>query len=409
MLVSFSCSNVRSIKDEASFTMESSVDKSQNENLIYDKTLSKDYLRFSAVFGENGSGKTSFLVALSLLHNIILSNPNILHGQPLFSSPHKLSLDEPTSFEIVFIQNEILYRYFLEYKGNTILKEKLEYWPNGRVASVFERNKNKVNVPLAFSKINQIVSNKYDSNKLILVLASQETPYNELKDAISFFTQNLVIYSPGPNNNWFDYSANQIEKNPEAKRKVLDFLNSIGVKAKDIKSHVEQRLLKPSEIPLGLDDQFKSLAMSQMATFSYIELDYGDFSVDYHEESSGIQSLLRFLCPLFDIFENGKIFVCDEIERHLHPTAIRKIIEIFNSNKKSSAQVILTTHDIDLLDINLLRRDQIWFSYMKENHSSELFRLSDLKGVRKDDNLKKNYLDGKYKQMWIEQNGNKKQ
>lgn len=402
MLVSFSCSNVRSIKDKTSFTMESSADKSQNENLIYDKNLNKDYLRFSAVFGENGSGKTSFLVALSLLHNIVLSNPSILHGQPLFNIPHKLSLDEPTSFEIVFIQNEIRYRYFLEYKGYMILKEQLEYWPNGRVASIFERNKNVVTVPLAFTKINQIVTNKCDTNKLILVLASQETPYKELKEAISFFTQNLVIFSPGPNN-WFDYSANQIEKNPETKRKVLDFLNSIGVNAKDIKSHVEQRLLTPNEIPLELGEQFRQLAMNKMATFSHLELDYGDFSVDYNEESSGIQSLLQFLCPLFDIFENGKIFVCDEIEQHLHPTAIRKIIEIFNSNKKSNAQVILTTHDIDLLDTSLLRRDQIWFSYMKENHSSELFRLSDLRGVRKDDNLKKNYLEGNYKKSWIDQ------
>lgn len=402
MLVSFSCSNVRSIKDKITFTMEASTDKSQDKNLIHDDIFNSDYLRFSSVFGENGSGKTSFLIALSLLHNIVLSNPNILHGQPLLSIPHKLSLDEPTSFEIVFIQNEIRYRYFLEYKGNMILKEKLEYWPNGRVASIFERNKNIIDVPIAFSKINQVVTNKYDTNKLILVLASQETPYKELKDAISFFTQSLVIYSSG-SNNWFDYSANQIAKNPETKRKVLEFLNSVGVNARDIKAHVEQRPLFPNEIPLELGEQFRQLAMNKMATFSHLELDYGDFSVDYNEESSGIKSLLQFLCPLFDIFENGKVFICDEIEQHLHPAAIRKIIEIFSSNKKSNAQVILTTHDIDLLDINLLRRDQIWFSYMKENRSSELFRLSELKGVRKDDNFKKNYLEGNYKKSWIKQ------
>lgn len=403
MLVSFSCANVRSIKEKISFTMESSADKSQNENLIHDDTLNKDYLRFSAVFGENGSGKTSFLVALSILHNIVLSNPNILHGQPLLTIPHKLSLNEPTSFEIVFVQNGVRYRYFLEYKGHSILKEKLEYWPNGRVACIFDRNEKQFSVSESFPKLYNAILNKLDSNKLFFVIASQDTPYKELKNAISFFTQSLVIYSPGANN-WFDYSANQIEKNLETKKKVLGFLNSIGVNAKDIKSHVEQRLLKPNEIPLEFGDQFRNIAMTQMATFSHLELDYGNFSVDYNEESAGVQSLLQFLCPLFDIFENGKIFICDEIESHLHPTAIRKIIEIFNSNKKSCAQVILTTHDIDMLDINLLRRDQIWFSYMKENHSSEIFRLSDLKGVRKDDNLKKNYLSGTYKKNWIDKN-----
>lgn len=237
-----------------------------------------------------------------------------------------------------------------------------------------------------------------DTNKLLLVVGSQETPYVEIKNAILFFTQNMVIYSSGPNN-WLNYSAQQMENNPEISKKVLDFLNSLGVNAKDISARVEQRPLLPNELPFEL----RQMAVNQIAVIPHIELDYGNFKIDYNEESAGIQSLLQFLCPLFDIFENGKLLICDEIESHLHPSAVRKIIELFNKNQKTQAQIILTTHDIDLLDLDLLRRDQIWFSAMDKNsRSSELFRLSDLTGVRKDDNLKKNYLSGEYRRKWEE-------
>ena len=214
----------------------------------------------------------------------------------------------------------------------------------------------------------------------------------------------MVIYSPGPNN-WLNYSAGQIANNPAVYKKVLDFLRSLGINVAGINARLEQRPLMPSEVPFELGEQFRQMAMSQVAVIPHIELDYGDFCVDYNEESAGIQSLLQFLCPLFDIFENSKVFLCDEIESHLHPSAVRQIIKLFNSNQNSKAQIILTTHDIDLLDIDILRRDQIWFSAMNtEERSSNIFRLSGLKGVRKDDNLKKNYLEGKYKRMWAEQN-----
>lgn len=151
------------------------------------------------------------------------------------------------------------------------------------------------------------------------------------------------------------------------------------------------------KLAVNIPTKFEIVFIQNKIRYRYT-LKYGTFSVDYNEESEGIKSLLQFLCPLFDIFENVKVFVCDEIERYLHPSAVRKIIEVFNYNQKTNAQIILITHDIDLLDINILRCDQILFSYISNRTpSSELFRLSDLKGIRKDDNLKKNYLEGNYK------------
>lgn len=404
MLVEFSCANVRSIKEPVRFTMESEKDRSLKSNLIYDENFGTNYLRFAEILGENGSGKTSFLVALSLLHDLIMTNAAMLHGQPLMRIPHKLAQNLPTAFLITFVQNGVRFKYSLEYDNNAILSESLYYWPGNRISLIFKRRKENYEISNNFPKLVQAAKDKIDYNKLLLVIGSQDTPYIELKNAISFFTRDLVIYSPGPNN-WLNYSAGQIANNPAVYKKVLDFLRSLGINVAGINARLEQRPLMPSEVPFELGEQFRQMAMSQVAVIPHIELDYGDFCVDYNEESAGIQSLLQFLCPLFDIFENSKVFLCDEIESHLHPSAVRQIIKLFNSNQNSKAQIILTTHDIDLLDIDILRRDQIWFSAMNtEERSSNIFRLSGLKGVRKDDNLKKNYLEGKYKRMWAEQN-----
>lgn len=404
MLVEFSCANVRSIKEPVHFTMESEKDRSLKSNLIYDENFGANYLRFAEILGENGSGKTSFLVALSLLHDLIMTNAAMLHGQPLMRIPHKLAQNLPTAFLITFVQNGVRFKYSLEYDNNAILSESLYYWPGNRISLIFKRRKENYEISNNFPKLVQAAKDKIDYNKLLLVIGSQDTPYIELKNAISFFTRDLVIYSPGPNN-WLNYSAGQIANNPVVYKKVLDFLRSLGINVAGINARLEQRPLMPNEVPFELGEQFRQMAMSQVAVIPHIELDYGDFCVDYNEESAGIQSLLQFLCPLFDIFENSKVFLCDEIESHLHPSAVRQIIKLFNSNQNSKAQIILTTHDINLLDIDILRRDQIWFSAMStEERSSNIFRLSGLKGVRKDDNLKKNYLEGKYKKMWAEQN-----
>lgn len=383
--------------------MEAESDKSHCENLICDSDSGANCVRFAGIFGENGSGKSSFLVALSLLRDVILMNANLLHGQPLVRVPHKLAAAEPSCFEIMFVQNGIRYRYSLEYDGTAILNESLYYWPKNRIALIFNRTKEEYEISNSFPKLIQVSKDRLDYNKLLLVIGSQDTPYMELKNAISFFTRDLVIYSPGPNN-WLNYSAGQLADNPVVYKKVLDFLHGMGIHIEGINARVEQRVLMPNELPFELGEQFRQMAMSQPVIIPHIELDYGDFSVDYAEESSGIQSLLQFLCPLFDIFESGKIFVCDEIESHLHPSAVRKIVELFNSNTRTQAQVILTTHDIDLLDTELLRRDQIWFSAVfGKERGSELFRLSDIPGVRKDDNLKKHFLSGEYKKRWERQ------
>lgn len=128
---------------------------------------------------------------------------------------------------------------------------------------------------------------------------------------------------------------------------------------------------------------------------------YDQFQVDLlHEESQGIKKLIEFLCPFIDIILKGKVLICDKIETSLHESLIYKMIEYFKNSKSITdqcAQMIATTHDTSLLNLDLFRRDQIWFTELKANdRSTDLYSLAEIKNVRKDENIGRGYISGRY-------------
>ena len=97
-----------------------------------------------------------------------------------------------------------------------------------------------------------------------------------------------------------------------------------------------------------------------------------------------------------DIFQKGKTFVCDEIESHLHPLIVRQLVNRFIKGKVSDAQIICATHDVEMLDLNLFRRDQIYFTDINPDfHRTTLKPLSSFQ-CRKDENVQRKYLESKY-------------
>ncbi len=96
--------------------------------------------------------------------------------------------------------------------------------------------------------------------------------------------------------------------------------------------------------------------------------------------------------------DKGELFVVDEMDSHLHPLLTRSIIALFNSDEHNpkGAQLIFTSHNTNLLDLDIFRRDQIWFTEKNEKTvATDLFSLFDF-SVRKDAKLEKSYLLGRF-------------
>jgi hypothetical protein len=122
----------------------------------------------------------------------------------------------------------------------------------------------------------------------------------------------------------------------------------------------------------------------------------GTVRLPFHEESDGTQRLTHLLPALFQLREQQKVYVIDEIDRSLHPLLSRKFIEFFLSACKGrGSQILITTHESNLMDLDILRRDEFWFSEKDKDGATTLYSLSDFK-VRTDLKLDKGYLFGRF-------------
>ncbi len=120
-------------------------------------------------------------------------------------------------------------------------------------------------------------------------------------------------------------------------------------------------------------------------------------------ESEGTKKMIEIAGPIVDAIRLGQILIVDELDVKLHPFLTRKIISMFMDKdfNNNGAQLIFATHDTNLLNIQYLRRDQIWFTEKDKTDSTELYSLVEFRDeagnkVRNDRNIEKEYINGRY-------------
>ena len=188
-------------------------------------------------------------------------------------------------------------------------------------------------------------------------------------------------------------------QNDDAIRTVfVKILQALGTGAKDVKVKLEK--IKLADLPqeLQLPDALKNLIGTQEGNRIEAKVVYDQFEVDLMtEESTGVKRLFQMICPIIDILNKGKILICDELEASLHESVIFQIVQLFQHYQKEKfAQIVFSTHDTSLLDSDLFRRDQVWFTQLNKERSTDLYSLVEIKNVRKSENLAKGYVSGKY-------------
>ena len=123
---------------------------------------------------------------------------------------------------------------------------------------------------------------------------------------------------------------------------------------------------------------------------------YSDFLFDFEEESDGTNRIFE-LSNAFEILvtEKDYVFIIDELERSMHPILAKELLNFYSNNSNNNCQLIFTTHESHLLDDELFRRDEIWFTEKKLDGSTEFYPLSNF-NPRGDKVLERGYLQGRY-------------
>ena len=122
------------------------------------------------------------------------------------------------------------------------------------------------------------------------------------------------------------------------------------------------------------------------------------FSMELADVSVGTRKLMAIAPAIESVLLKGGLLLVDEIEKELHPALVEFIVAKFQSKKTNpnGAQIVFTTHNTELMNLELLRKDQLYFvDKHDKDGTSELYSLSEF-STRTTDNIRKGYLVGKY-------------
>lgn len=396
MLLEFSCSNHRSIKDRVTFSLVASRDTALESNIA--EVDGVRVLRSAVVYGANGSGKSSFITAISFVKALVVNSVNYQPGEGVRQDAHKSTgINEPTFYDMQFVVDGIRYAYGFTLKQTLIDEEYLYFFPSGRQAMIFERSSTDFRIGSKFKKSSfSVCRDVLRPNRLLLSCAANFASVDEVNKVFRFFTDDLVVY----NNQdfWMDYTLRRIKDDVEMRSAAVSLLRGLGLGIEDIRVSIDKQSIEISQLPPILSDDFKQ-ALSRGFDSVSAKLVYRQFETDLiQEESTGVKKLVSMVCPLLDIMGKGKTLVCDELEANLHESIVYELVRAFSDSElNESAQLLFTTHETGLLDFDLFRRDQIWFTEMRmEDRSTDLYSLAEVKNVRRDESFKRGYISGRY-------------
>lgn len=422
-LQEFSFSNFKSFKDIQTLNLAASKIKGKskeldNRNVIQSNNNEKvSFLKSKAIYGANSSGKSNVVKAFISFTRILgtsVKNENVLN----YAEPFMLSTEtetEPCFFQIIFWINDVKYRYGFEADEENIKSEWLYGKPKERELPYFIRDNQEI--------IELDKTNFSEANKLLSLLdddSEDELEENEIFRNNSLFLSTLATFGFGKLSKQIIESlsgfyvitglghqgmlniAGDSLANEKKKKYILNFLKYGDIGIEDINSVS----ISSDELPPETQKEFRNifkdakrkkflLSTRKKYDEEQTEVDKVSFPFQNHE-SEGTQKLFELSPFIYDALTNGKPLIIDEFDARFHPLLTKKILELFNSYENSNAQLIITTHDTNLLTSDLLRRDQIEFVEKDKYGASHLYSLSEFKGVRINGSFEKDYIQGRY-------------
>lgn len=409
MLLRFAIQNFRSIRDRQEISLVASSLKDVEQPKIAIESLGLDVLRVMAIYGANASGKTSVLRALAYMANAVLqSQRSWPPSGPIPTEPFQLDAESnarPSTFEIDIVIDGTRYNYGFELDSKRVFAEWLLAYPRGKKQTWFRRSTTDGDAQFRFGKNllgeNRAIQNLTRPNSLFLSAAAQNG-HQQLLPIFKWFSDRLDVVNPA-RRQMLQFSAARLCETDEGRRALLRFLSAadLGIVDVDVKERdVGEKFQNAFRIFL------KSITETELpeepAKFPEIHLRHqaggrAPVALDFDDESDGTKALFALAAPVFHALSTGGVLCVDELDSSLHPILALHVVRAFvdPDTNTTGAQLIFNTHDTNLLDVDLLRRDQIWFTEKDQGGATHVYPLSDFR-PRRQENLKRGYLQGRY-------------
>jgi AAA15 family ATPase/GTPase len=420
MLVYYSATNFRSINDRIELNMkaENRLRRHKDHVVSLEGKNKLNILRSSVIYGANASGKSNIIKSMSFAKELITkgsSKNDGIDNEPFLLKSKKT--EDESSFYFEFTDSAIddatlLFSYGVRLDKDRIIEESLYEIIGKKEFCVFERNF----INESYEISNQLFLNEYKKKDIHKKIPSTQ---RQILPSIFFFFARLNLIFPnsrygGLHDDFYtgstDYLANISEFDTGINK--FSFKNiSLSKFSDECIDYVHQQFKKndESKIEITYDDEdfiFEKDSNSNIKAQKLMSVhnlqDGNSIEFDLEYESDGTKRLLDLLPALsmsakYSSIDLPSVFIIDEFDRSLHPLLSKKFFEMFLSAKYGSKndQLIVTTHESSLLDNELLRRDEIWFSQKEHDQSTKLYSLSEY-STRFDKDIEKAYLQGRY-------------
>jgi hypothetical protein len=423
-----------SFNDQVEFSMVPGKGRLLNHHIVRSKSRrSINILKSAAVYGANASGKSNLIKSMSFARKLIVKGTEINSKIPI--NNFRLNFDnynKPSKFQFDIKCKNKFYSYGFSVDSNKVHEELLYEINKFKSKLLFHRiTKSENEIIVNFGKISALNSSK---EKQFLDFVAKGTRANQLfltesiqrnvklfADVYDWFRRILYIIFPETKYRGIEL---YLDKEEDFRRNLLELLQKFDTGIFDIKCEKYDIERELKEIPTHIISNLKKDIMTKdtkiMLSSSenrryFIYRDEKDVimasklmtkhkiknsdelaSFEINEESDGTQRIIDLLPALIKLRNSDNVFIIDEIDRSLHPLLIIKFLEFFlMAPSNSNSQLIVTTHDTNLLNLNILRKDEIWFIEKNKDGESDLYSLEEFK-PRYDRDIRKGYILGRF-------------
>lgn len=425
MIQEIKIKNFLSFRDEVKFSFEATNDKFAEDSQVVTINENTRLLRFAIIYGYNASGKSNLLSVLDFLSFFWTVKPKDLDATTGVI-PFKLdsvSNDAPSSFEVVFFVKDTKYWYQLELDQHQVYLEKLSYYKTTQPIMLFERTLKDGQSDIQFNpkaeKISaaakEMISVNCLKNTSFFVARNQVNVSLPIIDAAKDWMRSQLMPVVFPTTGLTSYAQKKTSENKDLINYIVKFLHEADFNVTDISTNVISKQLTDEAIKYLIEDSDssdvdsareverikKERTIKQIQTvFEHtVENENGTeiYQMDKKYESTGTMRTFGIETVLFEALMSEAVLPIDELETSLHPKLLEKIL--FDYLKTHSrSQLIVTTHNDGLLDLldDLIRKDSVWFTEKKKSGVTELYKLTDFRGINRLSSIREAYRNKRF-------------
>lgn len=426
MLMGFKVKNFRSFDELQHFSMLAGKVRNNENHII--ETNNKKILKFSGLFGANGSGKSNLIIAISIIKGIFNGGIRTLINNQFYrgknGDPNKDSYFE---YEIEIDKKLYSYGFELNFSRNELVSEWLIDMTKPTEKIIFERDLKKKTIGSDIKEKNEYFNTclkemKNNNSDLFLLEMSRrlimsknnDVFFKDIINVFNFLANEMIIIRPASHKLLpLDY----VDK----KDKIIKYLNKMDININNIKADdydinsIRSRMsdvdfanfindfemiskkTKINSCTLRIENDLYLVKKDENNKFEVKSLKFmhnnSEYSFGAYEESDGTIRVLELLDILLT---DNKVYLIDELDSSLHPLLVEGLLKLFLESNNTN-QLIITTHELKTLDFDLVRRDEIWFAEKSEEGSTRIFSLEEFKDVaRFDRKIDKAYLEGRF-------------